>query len=89
MLTKPGGAVVLQHNRDEAKRMGYHGLHRWNLAVTSEGTFVVSRPKRPWGTETHNVGAELSDVLELVSTSDDHDEPEMDLVVFGRRITPG
>jgi SAM-dependent methyltransferase len=84
-VTKPGGAVILHHYRNEAKNEGYKGLHRWNLAVDSAGSFVISRPKKPWGMEHLDVAAELSDVLELVSTKDPHDEPEMDLVVFRRR----
>jgi SAM-dependent methyltransferase len=83
-VAKPGGAVLLQHYANEAEHGEYNGLHGWNLSVTA-GRFTVSRPKLPWGTETHDVAAELTDVLQLVSTEADHDESDnMDFVVFRR-----
>ena len=85
VVTKPQGAVVLQHYRNEAEREKYHGLHQWNLSVNAAGRFIISRPRRPWGLETRDVANEVADTLELVSTSDAHDEPEMDFVVFRRR----
>ncbi len=85
-LTKRGGAVIPQHCPNEAKHMAYQGLHRWNLAATPTGRFTISRPKRPWGTESHDVAVELADILELLSIGEEHDEPDMDLVVFRRRL---
>ena len=83
LVTKPGGFVLLQHYRNEAKHNGYAGLHQWNLSVKA-GHLLVTRPTM-WGAEIHNVAHELADVLELVSTAAEHDEPKMDFVVFRRR----
>ena len=85
-VTKPGGTVLLQHYPNEGQNEGYQGMHSWNLSVV-EGTFTVSKRKLPWGAETRDVPAGVTDLLELMSTTAEHDEPMMDFVVFRRRPT--
>lgn len=36
-VCKPGGWIYLWHHAHEGKRLGYHGLHKWNLDVTEDG----------------------------------------------------
>jgi SAM-dependent methyltransferase len=80
LVTKPGGVVLLQHYPNEAN---FDGLHQWDMGV-ADGRLIVSRPKVPWGTERHDVAVELRELVALESTTDEHDETEMDFVVFRR-----
>ena len=41
MVCKPGGAVFLKHERNEAENEGYNGLHQWNFDCV-DGKFVIS-----------------------------------------------
>lgn len=41
-VVKPGCPVLLHHSIDEAKKQGYHGMHKWNF-YTQDGAFWVSR----------------------------------------------
>lgn len=36
-VCNPGGWIYLWHHAHEGKRLGYSGLHRWNLDVTDDG----------------------------------------------------
>jgi ubiquinone/menaquinone biosynthesis C-methylase UbiE len=36
-VCKPGGWIYLWHHAHEGKRLGYHGMHKWNLDVTGNG----------------------------------------------------
>ncbi len=36
-VCKFGGWIYLWHHAHEGKRLGYHGLHKWNLDITDEG----------------------------------------------------
>ena len=34
-ICKPGGWIYLQHQAHEGRRLGYNGMHEWNIDVTS------------------------------------------------------
>jgi SAM-dependent methyltransferase len=35
-LVKPNGRLILSHHRNEAKREGFRGLHRWNFDISND-----------------------------------------------------
>jgi SAM-dependent methyltransferase len=58
MAVKPGGLVLLRHERNEGINEHYLGLHQWNFDVDGDA-FIVWRP----GTR-RNLSKELADVAE-------------------------
>jgi len=36
-VCKPGGWIYLQHQAHEGRRLGYHGMHKWNIDITEDG----------------------------------------------------
>jgi SAM-dependent methyltransferase len=69
-LTRPGGAIVLQHHRDVAEFEAYAGLHQWNLRLDDRRLVLW----RPGG--RRDVLAELGSTwtLEQGRTADDWDD---------------
>lgn len=44
-VCKPGGWIYLRHHAHEARRLGYHGLHQWNLDQDGEDCRIWNREK--------------------------------------------
>src|SRR5262249_304390 len=40
-VVKRGRYVLLEHNPNEAERVGYTGLHQWNFDLSPDGDFLV------------------------------------------------
>ena len=36
-VCKPGGWIYLQHQAHEGRRLGYNGMHQWNIDITVSG----------------------------------------------------
>jgi SAM-dependent methyltransferase len=56
LAVKPGGLVLLRHERNEAVNEHYRGLHQWNFDA-SEGDFLLWRPG-----VRRNLSRELADL---------------------------
>ncbi len=39
-ICKPGGYIYLRHHAHEGKRLGYKGLHQWNLDLAQDGDCI-------------------------------------------------
>ncbi len=40
-ICKPGGWIYLYHFAHEGRRQRYHGLHQWNIDVTTDGDCII------------------------------------------------
>lgn len=50
-VTRPGGATVCQHLRNEGHSNAYHGLHQWNFDIVDEAPVIWTPFKREYPLE--------------------------------------
>jgi SAM-dependent methyltransferase len=75
-LVKKAGFVVLRHNRREARRTCYQGLHQWNFDVEHR-EFVIRRPRH----DTVHVNRVLDGTATIACFVDEADYLEDDFLV--------
>lgn len=71
-VVKPGGFVLLAHERREGENEGYRGLHQWNFDLEN-GDFVIWSPTRRYNVTSAlrsmaEVSCEISDTREFVDS---------------------
>ena len=45
-VCKFGGWIYLQHHAHEGRRLGYHGMHKWNIDITTSGDCEIWNRER-------------------------------------------